>query len=112
LAPHLYKSKSMLPSGEAKEVNPALDLILKAEEEERACGQALAYRLLGLFRHRALPFVLGVPPQGRKLLPERLGTINDAPQGSTLLVDKAYLRFGARESQKLGFPLDKGRLKC
>ena len=65
---------------------------------------ALAYWLLELYRYRALSFVLGMPQQVRKLLPEWLGIINDpndAPQGSTLLVDEAYLRFSARESQKL-----------
>jgi len=52
-----------------------------------------------------LPFVLGMPGQGRKIVPEWLGIINDpseAPQDSTVLVDEAYLQFQARESQKPG----------
>jgi len=64
---------------------------------------ALGHRLLELSRFRSLPFVLGMPQHVLKDLPEWLGVINDAteaPVNSTLLVDEAYLRFNARESQK------------
>lgn len=80
--------------------HPSVVLILG----RRGSGKsALGYRLLELFRFRALPFVMGMPQQGQKLLPGWVGTINDpseAPQDSTVLVDEAYLKFHARESQK------------
>lgn len=64
---------------------------------------ALGHRLLELSRYRSLPFVLGIPPQALKYLPEWLGVVNspdEAPEGSTLLVDEAYIRYNARDSQK------------
>lgn len=64
---------------------------------------ALGHRLLELSRYRSLPFVLGIPQQALKYLPEWLGVVNspeEAPDGSTLLVDEAYIRYSARDSQK------------
>lgn len=80
--------------------HPSVVLILG----RRGSGKsALGYRLLELFRFRSLPFALGMPQQGQKLLPEWLGIINnpsEAPQDSTVLVDEASLKFHARESHK------------
>jgi hypothetical protein len=64
---------------------------------------ALGHRLLELFRYRSLPFVLGIPQQALKYLPEWLGVVNspeEAPDGSTLLIDEAYIRYSSRDSQK------------
>ena len=115
LAPPTIKTIEIVPSldGQTIGVNkdgkwleviphPSVVLILG----RRGSGKsALGYRLLELFRFRSLPFALGMPRQGQKLVPEWLGIINDpseAPQDSTVLVDEAHLQFHARESQKPG----------
>ena len=79
-------------------VPPAVILILG----KRGSGKsALAYRLLELFRHRLVPYVVGAPPQARKLLPDWIGiapTLEDLPFNSIALIDEAYLAFHARGS--------------
>ena len=80
--------------------HPSVVLILG----RRGSGKsALSHRLLELSRFRSLPFVLGMPQQALKDLPEWLGVVNspdEAPVDSTLLVDEAHIRFNARDSQK------------
>lgn len=64
---------------------------------------ALNHRLLEISRFRSMPFVLGMPQQALKYLPEWLGVVNgpeEVPENSTLLVDETHLRYNARDSQK------------
>ena len=79
--------------------HPAVVLILG----KRGSGKsALAYRLLELFRYRLTPYVVGVPDQARRLLPDWMGmapSLDAVPPKSIVLVDEAYLRYHARESQ-------------
>ena len=69
---------------------------------KRGSGKsALAYRLLELFRYLADPYVLGVPGQGRRILPDWIGMADDlagAPHGSVVVVDEAYLLYHSRRS--------------
>ena len=79
--------------------HPAVVLILG----KRGSGKsALAYRLLELFQYRLTPYVVGVPDQARGLLPDWIGmapSLDAVPPKSIVLVDEAYLRYHARESQ-------------
>jgi hypothetical protein len=78
--------------------HPSVVLILG----KRGSGKsALGYRLLELCRYALTPYVLGLPKQGQKLLPDWIGTaqsLEDIPQKSIVLVDEAYLRYHARGS--------------
>jgi len=69
---------------------------------KRGSGKsALAYRLLELFRYRLAPYIVGAPPQARKLLPDWIGmvpTLEDLPFNSIALIDEAYLIYHARGS--------------
>lgn len=63
---------------------------------------ALAYYLCEILHSRGPCYVYRLPEEGRKLIPDWLGVIdnlNKAPSGSTVLVDEAYLSFSARDSQ-------------
>jgi len=79
--------------------HPAVVLILG----KRGSGKsALAYRLLELLRYRLMPYVVGAPDQARRLLPDWIGmvpSLDTIPPKSVVLVDEAYLRYHARESQ-------------
>ena len=82
--------------------HPAVVLILG----KRGSGKsALAYRLLELFRYQLMPYVVGAPDQARPLLPDWIGmapSLDAIPPKSIVLivlVDDAYLRYRARESQ-------------
>lgn len=62
---------------------------------------ATGYKLLELFRPRAAPYVVGAPGKIRKLLPiwiGLVGTLDEVPENSVVLVDEAYLQFGSRNS--------------
>jgi len=78
--------------------HPSVVLILG----KRGSGKsALGYRLLELCRYVLTPYVLGLPKQGQKLLPDWIGiaeSFEDIPQKSIVLVDEAYLRYHSRES--------------
>lgn len=82
-------------------IHPSVVLILG----KRGSGKSgLGYRLLELFRYRLTPYVLGIPAQAQKLLPNFIGVaqeLDDIPQGSIVLVDEAYLAYHSRESLKL-----------
>ncbi|MEE9249126.1 MAG: hypothetical protein V3U79_10610 [Dehalococcoidia bacterium] len=69
---------------------------------KRGSGKsALAYRLLELFRYQLTPYVVGVPTEARRLLPEWIGivpSIEELPHKCIVLVDEAYLHYHARGS--------------
>lgn len=81
-------------------VHPSIVLVLG----KRGSGKsALGYRLLELFSCRLSPYVLGLPKQAQKHLPEWIGmvqTIDEVPEKSIVLVDEAYLTYHSRESLK------------
>lgn len=78
--------------------HPSVILILG----KRAGGtSALGYRLLELFRARATPYVVGMPQEARKLLPDWVGyadRLDDVPAKVVALLDEAYMRYHARDS--------------
>jgi hypothetical protein len=82
-------------------VHPSVVLLLG----KRGGGKsALGYRLLELFRYGLTPYVLGVPTQGRKLLPDWIGiaqSLDVIPAKSIVLVDEAYLHYDSKESLSL-----------
>lgn len=69
---------------------------------KRGSGKsALGYRLLELFRYVADIYVVGIPEEARKLLPEWIGivpSLEDLPAKCIALVDEAYLPYHARGS--------------
>jgi hypothetical protein len=77
---------------------PAVILILG----KRGSGKsALAHRLLELYRMRLSPYVIGVPAQARKLLPDWVGiasSLEELPTKSIALIDEAYLKYHSRGS--------------
>lgn len=77
---------------------PAIVLVLG----KRGSGKsALAYRLLELFRYRLTPYVVSVPEQANKLLPDWIGTVptlEELPSDCIALVDEAYIHFHSRRS--------------
>ena len=79
-------------------VHPSVVLVLG----KRGSGKsALGYRLLELNRYGLIPYMLGIPKQGQKLLPEWIGItqdLEDIPQKAIVLVDEAYLRYHSRDS--------------
>ena len=79
-------------------IHPAIVLILG----KRGSGKsALGYRLLELFRYQLTPYVVGVPKEARRLLPDWIGivpSIEDLPHKCIALVDEAYLHYHARGS--------------
>ena len=81
-------------------VHPSVVLVLG----KRGSGKsALGYRLLELFRYGLAAYVLGIPKQAQRLLPDWLGvsqTLEDVPQASIVLIDEAYLTYHSRESLK------------
>ena len=78
--------------------HPSVVLILG----KRGSGKsALGYRLLELCRYALTPYVLGLPKQGQRLLPDWIGvatSLEDVPPKSIVLIDEAYLRYHSRES--------------
>ena len=79
-------------------VPPAVILIVG----KRGSGKsALAYRLLELFRSRLTPYVVGVPAQARRLIPEWIGIaprLEDVPHHAIAIIDEAYVAYHARGS--------------
>jgi hypothetical protein len=78
--------------------HPSIVLILG----KRGGGKsALGYRLLENLRWTASPYVVGLPENARKLLPDVLGmvaSLEDVPLKAIVLVDEAYLPYHARSS--------------
>lgn len=77
---------------------PAI-LILGAKGTGKSC---LAFYLVELMRYRDPCYVYRFPEEGKDLLPSWLGILkelDDAPVGSIILIDEAYLWFFSRDSQ-------------
>lgn len=78
--------------------HPSIILILGA----RGSGKSAAgYKILEYLRHIADPYVVGLPRQARRLLPEWIGsvpTIEDLPPNSIGLIDESYTLFHSRSS--------------
>jgi len=61
----------------------------------------LGYRQLEIFRYILNPYVVGIPTQAQKLLPDWIGiahNLNEIPPFSIVLIDEAYLRYHSRDS--------------
>lgn len=74
-------------------------LILGAKGTGKSC---LAFYLVELMRYRGPCYAYRFPEEGKDLLPPWLGIleeIDDAPVGSIVLIDEAYLSFFSRDSQ-------------
>jgi len=69
---------------------------------KRGSGKsALGYRLLELYRDAATPYVVGLPTNARKFLPEWAGVadrLEDVPPQAVVLLDEAYIQLHARTS--------------
>ena len=78
--------------------HPSIVIILG----KRGAGKsALGYRLLELFRWVANCYVIGLPKDARKYLPDWIGmatSLEDVPPKSVVLVDEAYVPYHARSS--------------
>lgn len=78
--------------------HPSIVIILG----KRGAGKsALGYRLLELFRWVANCYVVGLPKDARKYLPDWIGmatSLEDVPPKSVVLVDEAYMPYHARSS--------------
>ena len=78
--------------------HPSIVIILG----KRGAGKsALGYRLLELFRWAANCYVIGLPKDARKYLPDWIGmatSLEDVPPKSVVLVDEAYMPYHARSS--------------
>ncbi len=81
-----------------KIVHPSVVVIIG----KRGSGKsALGYRLLELLRYVGDVYVVGVPKEAKKLLPERIGivpSLEDLPNKCIALVDEAYLSYNSRGS--------------
>ena len=84
--------------------HPSVTVILG----KRGSGKsALGYRLLELFCNQAAPYVVGLPPAARKLLPDWIGCVDrleDVPPKAVVLLDESYIQYHARDSMS-----DEGR---
>jgi len=78
--------------------HPSIVIILG----KRGAGKsALGYRLLELFHWVANCYVIGLPKDARKYLPDWIGmatSLEDVPPKSAVLVDEAYMPYHARSS--------------
>lgn len=69
---------------------------------KRGSGKsALGYKLLEYLRYTASPYVVALPQEARKLLPDWIGmaaSLEDVPPRAVVLVDEAYISYHARSS--------------
>jgi len=69
---------------------------------KRGSGKsALGYKLLEYLRYTATPYVVALPQEARKLLPDWIGmaaSLEDVPPKAVVLVDEAYISYHARSS--------------
>jgi hypothetical protein len=78
--------------------HPSVTVILGGRGKGKS---ALGYRLLEHLRWTASPYVVGLPGNARKLLPDWVGmvtSLEDVPPKAIVLVDEAYMPFHARSS--------------
>ncbi|MBA7608854.1 hypothetical protein ES703_16038 [subsurface metagenome] len=78
--------------------HPSIVIILGGRGKGKS---ALGYRLLEHFRWTATPYVVGLPQDARKYLPDWIGmaaTLEEVPPGAIILVDEGYLTYHARRS--------------
>ncbi|MGD9117042.1 MAG: hypothetical protein PVJ61_07765 [Dehalococcoidia bacterium] len=78
--------------------HPSVTVILGGRGKGKS---ALGYRLLEHLRWTASPYVVGLPENARKLLPDWVGmatSLEDVPPKAIVLVDEAYMPFHARYS--------------
>jgi len=62
---------------------------------------ALGYKLLEYLRYTATPYVVALPSEARKVLPDWIGmatSLEDVPPKAVVLVDEAYISYHARSS--------------
>ena len=78
--------------------HPSIVVILGGRGKGKS---ALGYRLLEYLRWTANIYVVGLPQEARKLLPDWVGmvaSLEDVPPKSIALVDEAYMPYHARSS--------------
>ena len=67
---------------------------------KRGSGKsALGYRILELMRGHGEPYVVGLPAEAHKLLPDWAGTMDrleDVPTKAVVLIDESYLQYHSR----------------
>ena len=82
--------------------HPCVVLILG----RRGSGKSgLGYRIIELMRHRGEPYIVGLPAQAQKHLPDWAGTVDrleDVPPKAVVLVDESYLHYPSRASMDSG----------
>ena len=68
----------------------------------RGSGKSsLGYRILELLRAHGEPYVVGLPNQAQKILPDWIGTMDrleDVPTRAIVLVDESYIHYHSRSS--------------
>ena len=83
-------------------IHPCVVLILG----RRGSGKSgLGYRIIELMRHRGEPYIVGLPAQAQKHLPDWAGTVDrleDVPPKAVVLVDESYLHYPSRASMTSG----------
>ena len=78
--------------------HPSVIIILGGRGKGKS---ALGYRLLEYLRWTASPYVVGLPANARKQLPDWIGmaaSLEDVPPKAIILVDEAYMPYHARSS--------------
>ena len=78
--------------------HPSVVVILGARGKGKS---VLGYRLLEYLRWTASPYVVGLPENARKLLPDWVGMaagLEDVPPKAIVLVDESYMPYHARSS--------------
>ena len=106
--PSLLKPQTVKPSPDPQTIeaskwlklirHPSIVVILGGRGKGKS---ALGYRLLEYLRWIGNPWVVGLPKDARKYLPDWIGmaaTLEDAPPNSIVLVDEGYLTYHARRS--------------
>lgn len=72
----------------------------------RGAGKSgLGYRILELMRYHGEPFVVGLPAEAQKHLPEWVGCMDrleDVPSKAVVLVDESYIQYHSRASMASG----------